>query len=222
MTYFSAGTFAFLDDLSGTRDKDWFQANRARYEGFLLEPMRDLVTAVAPRLQSALPDLECRPQVDKTLTRINRDLRFARGRSPYKDHMLALFYREGRKKQDPQLFVGLQPQGAWVGLYLAPGFLAGDAPMAKAVSERPEAVATLGKQAGLCEELSLAACSRYGAVDRLLDASDASNYLAGPHLCAMKAFSADEVAAQAQGFSDTAADILVRLLPLRACYLEGM
>jgi uncharacterized protein (TIGR02453 family) len=118
MTLLSAATFAFLGDLSSPRDKPWFEANRARYEAHLLEPMRSLVATIGPRLKALIPDLECRPQVNKSLTRLNRDLRFARGQSPYKDHMLALFYREGRKKQDPQLFVGLQPTEVWVGLYL--------------------------------------------------------------------------------------------------------
>lgn len=222
MTNFSSETFSFLSDLSVPRDKAWFHANRWRYEAQLLTPMRDLVDAIAPRLLLELPDLECRPLVNKTLTRINRDMRFAGGQSPYKDHMLALFYRQGRKKQDPQLFVGLQAQGAWVGLYLAPCFLSEDSAMGKAVLKQPDKVLFLGKQAGLGQDLSLAACSRYGEIERRLNAGDASSYLAGPHLCAMKVFSPKQVTSNAAGFAATAASILLRLLPLRACYLEGI
>ena len=46
MTVFSCATFAFLSDLADHRDKQWFEANRGRYESHLLAPM---ATAVAAR-----------------------------------------------------------------------------------------------------------------------------------------------------------------------------
>ncbi len=98
MTGFSSATFAFLEDLAAGRDRAWFETNRDRYQAQLLVPMRNLVSTIGPCLRRHIPDLECRPQVNKTLTRINRDRRFARGQSPYKDHILALFYRQGYKK----------------------------------------------------------------------------------------------------------------------------
>jgi uncharacterized protein (TIGR02453 family) len=217
MSGFSGETFAFLGDLSSPRDKAWFEANRARYEAHLLGPMRELVTAIGPRLAERIPELEWRPQVNKSLTRLNRDMRFARGASPYKDHMLALFYRVGRKKDDPQLFVGVQPRDVWVGLYLAPGFLAAGSPMARAVAETPEAVVALGRAAGLGRDLALGSCSRYGQIDRSLDGSEAGHYLAGPHLCALRTFTPDEAAAP--DFLDAAAVVLERLVPLWRAYL---
>ena len=222
MNLLSAETFAFLNDLSSPRDKAWFDAHRARYEAHLLEPMRGLVTAIGPRLQAEIPDLECRPQVNKALTRLNRDLRFAKGQSPYKDHMLALFYREGRKKQDPQLFVGVQPKTVWAGLYLAPPFLAAGSAMARAVAERPESVVALGREAGIGAELRLGSCSRYGEVERFMDGSEASHYLAGPHLCALRVFTAGEVAADPAGFLESATGLLGRLVPVWKTYLEGL
>jgi uncharacterized protein (TIGR02453 family) len=222
MSLLSADTFSFLAELSQPREKPWFEANRARYEGHLLEPMRALVSALAPSLQARIPDLECRPQINKTLTPINRDMRFARGQSPYKDHMLALFYRAGRKKQDPQLFVGAQPKEAWVGLYLSPAFLAPGAAMAQAVCDRPGEVVALGQSLGLGRDLMLGSCSRYGEVRQSLDGSEAGHYLAGPHLCALRVFTAGEVAADPADFVLAAGEILARLVPLWRAYLEGL
>jgi len=221
-TGLSADTFAFLDELSSPHDKPWFDANRARYEASLLGPMRSLVSAVGPRLQGQITDLECRPQVNKTLTRINRDMRFARGLSPYKDHMLALFYREGRKKEDPQLFVGVQPKAVWVGLYLSPPLLAPGSPMAQAVSDRPGEVVALGRALGVGGDLMLGSCSRYGEVEKSMNGEAAGHYLAGPHLCAMRTFTAGEVAADPAGFVESATEILGRLVPLWKTYLEGL
>lgn len=218
----SPDTFAFLSDLSSPRDKSWFEANRDRYEFHLLAPMRALVSLIGPRLQARVPGLECRPQVNKTLTRINRDMRFARGQSPYKDHMLAFFYREGHKKDDPQFFVGIQPADVWAGLYLSPPLLAPGSPMAKAVSEHPDAVVALGRAASVGGDLRLASCSRYGLVEKSMDGGEAGHYLAGPHLCAMRTFTADEVALDPAGFAETSAAILERLVPLWRAYLHGL
>jgi len=222
MTFLSSDTFAFLSDLSSLRDKPWFEANRHRYEAHLLVPMRSLVSTIGPRLQAQMPDLECRPQVNKTLTRINRDMRFARGQSPYKDHMLALFYREGRKKEDPQLFVGIQPTQVWAGLYLSPHFLAHGSPMERAVSQRPAELVALGRGMGLGDDLMLGSCSRYGELEQSMNGGEASHYLAGPHLCALKTFTAGEVAADPAGFVEAAGEILARLVPLWKIYLEGL
>ncbi|MDD5034909.1 MAG: DUF2461 family protein [Methylococcaceae bacterium] len=222
MSLLSSETFAFLDELSCPRDKSWFEANRARYEAHLLGPMRALVSAIGPGLQAQIPDLECRPQVNKSLTRINRDMRFARGQSPYKDHMLALFYRQGRKKEDPQLFVGVQPMGVWAGLYLSPALLAAGSPMGNAVSACPDAVVALGKGLGLGGDLSLSSCSCYGAVEKSMNGEEAGHYLTGSHLCAMRTFTVGEVVADPDGFVETADEILGRLIPLWKAYLHGL
>ena len=218
----SSETFAFLGDLSGHRDKPWFDANRDRYEAHLLGPMRSLVSFIGPRLMERIPELQCLPQVNKTLTRINRDMRFARGQSPYKDHMLALFYREGRKKEDPQLFVGVQPKEVWVGLYLSPSFLGKGSPMERAVAGSPGGVVALGQGLGLGGDLMLGSCSRYGEVEKSMNGGEAGHYLTGPHLCAMRAFTAGEVTADPAGFVEAAGEILVRLVPLWKTYLEGL
>jgi hypothetical protein len=63
----------------------------------LVKPLKGLVSEVAPTLKELNDSFEASPNTNKTLTRINRDMRFAKGQSPYKDHVLVLFYRVGRK-----------------------------------------------------------------------------------------------------------------------------
>lgn len=215
-------TFRFLGDVSEGRDKPWFDANRARYEAHVLEPMRALAETVARPLAARIPDLETQPAINKMLTRIHRDMRFApKGASPYKDHMLALFYRQGRKKKDPQLFVGVQPKEIWMGLYLGPERIAAGSPMARAVAERPEAVVALGRACGVGDALTLAACKRYGEVVATFAGGEAGDYLQGPHLCALARRSAEVVAADPERCVADAARILTGLIPLWSAYGEG-
>ena len=47
---FGPALFSFLEDLRENNNREWFAANRHRYEEDLLEPALDFVNAFAPRL----------------------------------------------------------------------------------------------------------------------------------------------------------------------------
>ena len=145
-------------------------------------------------------------------------MRFAKGQSPYKNNMLALFYREGRKKQDAQLFVGLQPNEVWAGLYVPTPLLEEGAPMAAALEADAASVVALGREVGLGTSTDLIACKKYGEIDRRLDATNADSFLQGPHLCALRTYEPDEVAADAPAFLDRTRELLVGLIPLWEVY----
>lgn len=217
---FDQSTFDFLDALSSGKDKAWFDANRAVYEDRLLAPLRHLVGVVGIRLSALDPTFEVTPQVNKTLTRLNRDMRFAKGKSPYKDHMLALFYRQGRKKQDPQLFVGLQPHEAWVGLYVGPHLLEADAPIRSVIQHHPDRVLKAAREGGVgqADGNILASCERYGEVKAVLDARDVADFARGPHLVAMRRVPQDQVVRAGEAFAPGCAERLTALVPLWQLY----
>lgn len=221
MKLFSSETFRFLKDLGSPRDKTWFEENRGRYEENLLSPLRQAVTDIGPSLLEVIEDCEIRPAVNKTITRINRDMRFAKGQSPYKDNMLALFYREGRKRLDAQLFLGFQPEGVWRGLYVPTPLLAPDAPMAEKIENDPQAVVNLAQEIGLGSDINLVACKKYGEIDRTLDPAKAESFLEGPHLCALQTCEPDEVTTDPVAFIHETRNLLVRLVPLWKLY-SGM
>ena len=218
MKHFSTETFRFLKDLSSPRDKKWFEENRGRYEESLLGPLRQAVTDIGPALREVIKDLEIRPAVNKTITRINRDMRFAKGQSPYKDNMLALFYREGRKRLDAQLFLGFQPEGVWRGLYITTPLLALDSPMAKEIKNDPQGVIDLAQDIGIGDDIDLVACKKYGEIDQTLDPIKVESFLEGPHLCALQTREPVEVAADPAAFIHETQDLLVRLVPLWSLY----
>jgi uncharacterized protein (TIGR02453 family) len=76
-TGFPREAFTFFRQLARNNNRDWFQAHRETYEQACREPMKQLIAA-----------LGADPARTK-ITRINRDMRFARGRDPYRTHIAA-------------------------------------------------------------------------------------------------------------------------------------
>ena len=72
---FPRDAFAFFSRLARNNNRDWFQAHRELYEQACREPMKQLIAA-----------LGADPARTK-ITRINRDMRFARGQAPYRTHI---------------------------------------------------------------------------------------------------------------------------------------
>ncbi|QIM22329.1 DUF2461 domain-containing protein [Phycicoccus sp. HDW14] len=68
----------FYDDLAAENTRTWWQANRARWEESVREPMEWLVEALTDEFGAA------------RLYRPHRDVRFSADKSPYKDHQGAL------------------------------------------------------------------------------------------------------------------------------------
>ena len=65
---FAPETYAFLDDIRSNNNKIWFEQNRPVYQTYILNPLRALVTKLAPTVQHINPALEVRPQIGKTKT----------------------------------------------------------------------------------------------------------------------------------------------------------
>ena len=70
---FPREAFTFFEGLASHNNREWFQANKEVYERACRAPMQSLLAELAPTYGSG------------KLTRINRDMRFARGQSPYKN-----------------------------------------------------------------------------------------------------------------------------------------
>jgi uncharacterized protein (TIGR02453 family) len=69
---FPREAFTFFEGLASHNNREWFQANKDVYERACRAPMQSLLAELAPTYGSG------------KLTRINRDMRFARGQAPYK------------------------------------------------------------------------------------------------------------------------------------------
>ena len=81
----SKDSLQFLDDLKANNNRDWFLDNKKRYEIFKKD-YHQLVAAILNVMKPLDPSLEML-EVKNCTFRINRDIRFSKDKSPYKDHL---------------------------------------------------------------------------------------------------------------------------------------
>lgn len=110
---------AFLRALARHNNREWFTANRPRYEQSLRRPMAALVEELDVRLASIAPEIIGDPR--RSLFRIHRDVRFSRDKSPYKTNAGCWFYHQDAGRgvgQDAEggagYYVHLEPAGCFV------------------------------------------------------------------------------------------------------------
>lgn len=119
MNYFSPDFLSFFKELAGNNHKDWFDENRTRYEKEVKEPFKVFIGDLIGHIRGAHePDLLI--EAKDAIFRINRDIRFAKDKTPYKTNVSALLSPQGRKAKDyPALYIELGPErlAIYGGLY---------------------------------------------------------------------------------------------------------
>jgi uncharacterized protein (TIGR02453 family) len=86
---------SFFKDLTGNNDRDWFNANKGRFEEHVKEPFEALTKDVINLMKKIDPQITATPK--DCVFRIYRDTRFSNDKTPYKTHMSAVVSRGGRK-----------------------------------------------------------------------------------------------------------------------------
>ena len=100
-TGFTDETVQFLMDLKFHNSTDFFHTNHQRYVETVQTPFYEMIGELAPEMRRIDPLMEIRPH--KCLSRIHRDTRFSRDKSPYRDHHWFLF-RRAAEPRDKSLF----------------------------------------------------------------------------------------------------------------------
>jgi uncharacterized protein (DUF2461 family) len=90
---FSAKTLAFLEENHIRDSRVWFGEHKKEYRSYVLEPLRELVTALTPVMLELDGQFVVEPRVDKTICRIWRDTRFSHDPSLYRESMWVIFKR---------------------------------------------------------------------------------------------------------------------------------
>ena len=95
---FSDDTVQFLMDLKFHNNTEYFHQNHDRYVETVQTPFYEMIDDLAADMKKIDPLMETRPH--KCLSRIHRDTRFSKDKSPYRDHHWFLFRRiaEPREK----------------------------------------------------------------------------------------------------------------------------
>jgi uncharacterized protein (TIGR02453 family) len=110
---FSPALFAFLRELARNNEREWFNANKARYEQEVKEPALAFVEDIGYRLPQVAPQLTA----DKrSLFRIYRDTRFSKDKTPYKTHV-GLYFRHARSGEADTagVYLHLEPGHVFLG-----------------------------------------------------------------------------------------------------------
>jgi uncharacterized protein (TIGR02453 family) len=114
---FGPELFAFLVELREHNDRDWFAANKERYEAHVLEPALAFIEDFGYRLQGISAHFRADPRrVGGSLFRIHRDTRFSKDKSPYKTN-IGLHFRHERAKDAyaPGYYLHLAPDEVFAG-----------------------------------------------------------------------------------------------------------
>jgi uncharacterized protein (TIGR02453 family) len=88
-------TFKFLGDLSRHNSKAWMDAHRDRYKSEVVAPFRALFERLAPEALRLNSRVVLSGRTGDNFSRINRDIRFSKDKTPYRPHMY-LFFAEPR------------------------------------------------------------------------------------------------------------------------------
>ena len=108
-------TRAFFMALRFNNNREFFQSERQWYLQSVREPSLALAEALAPTVEAIDPRMETRPH--RALARVNRDTRFSRDKSPYRDHVWISFRRpEEERGRVPSFFVEVGVEGVFYGM----------------------------------------------------------------------------------------------------------
>ena len=113
---FTADSFLFFQELACHNQKSWFDANRDRYDQHVVGTFRGLLETLTPTLLKLNPHFEVGGKTNGNFSRINRDIRFSKDKSPYKSNYYLYIY-DGRydRGHTGRLYVGLSADCVTVG-----------------------------------------------------------------------------------------------------------
>ena len=109
--HFTPALLAFLRELSRNNNREWFLANKLRYERDVREPMLRFIADFAPHLRRISAHFVADPRpVGGSMFRIYRDSRFSRDRTPYKTVASAQFrHAMAKDVHAPGFYLHLEP-----------------------------------------------------------------------------------------------------------------
>jgi len=116
--HFTRKTFDFLRELAKNNNREWFKANKDRYERDVQTPAFNFIQDFSSHLNKLSPHFRADPRpVGGTLFRIYRDIRFSKDKSPFKTHTGIQFrHTHGKDAHAPGFYLHLDPEGCFMGL----------------------------------------------------------------------------------------------------------
>jgi len=131
---FPTTTLAFLNELSDNNNREWFHANKSRYEELVLDRALQFIHAMQGPLGDIAPHFVAQAtRVGGSLMRVYRDTRFSKVKTPYKTNIGIQFrHEQARDVHSPGYYVHIDPQQVFLGI----GMWRPDAEPLRAIRER--------------------------------------------------------------------------------------
>lgn len=109
MAWFTPDYNMFFKDLAKNNNKEWFDANRKRYEASVKKPFEAFVAEAIARI--AKHDKAIAIASKDAIFRINKDIRFSKDKTPYKLEASAIISPAGRKDHSvPGIYFAFGPE----------------------------------------------------------------------------------------------------------------
>jgi len=119
---FSKETFEFFRELGNNNRKAWMDENRERYKSAIVQPFRRLLEELATPVLKMNNQFDTTGRTGANFSRINRDIRFAKDKTPYKTQMYLKFSTPSPgDRENGQLYVGLSTETVTAGFRIYAG-----------------------------------------------------------------------------------------------------
>ena len=114
---FRDSTLQFLRELERNNDREWFNANKTRYEEQVLDVALRFIQSMQEPLAKLAPHFVAVPtRVGGSLMRVYRDTRFSKNKLPYKTNIGIQFRHEkARDVHSPGYYVHIEPGNVFLG-----------------------------------------------------------------------------------------------------------
>jgi len=156
--HFTRSFFQFLEDLRKNNRREWFQANKQRYEDEVRHPAQQFISDSGPELRKISRHFLADPRPSGgSMFRIYRDTRFARDKSPYKTNVGIQFrHKQGKDVHAPGFYLHLEPGGCFAGVGIWHPDASSLAAIRAAIAEQPTRWKRITRSKRFSETLELA------------------------------------------------------------------
>jgi uncharacterized protein (TIGR02453 family) len=118
---FTRETFQFFRDLARHNKKTWMDANRERYQRCVVRPFRRLLDEMAPAVLELDSRFDTAARGGRNFSRINRDIRFAKDKTPYRTQMYLTFGAPFGDGEGGDLYTGVSADAVTAGFRIYAG-----------------------------------------------------------------------------------------------------
>ena len=115
---FEPRTLKFLQELSANNNREWFKANKTRYEEDVLDVALRFIHSMQDPLAKFAPHFTAvATRIGGSLMRVYRDTRFSKNKLPYKTNIGIQFRHErARDVHSPGYYVHIDPDEVFIGV----------------------------------------------------------------------------------------------------------